>query len=137
MSISDILTFIFWPNPGNAHYTSPKAVVLLIVCIAAVITSFVLPRVRDAWTDQQLKKLSRTWASACGWFGWIGLVLVVARVEEIQYIAMRFLWLLWGIALIAYVFVQVRLWRARYYEILPVTAVPDARADYLPKRKKR
>lgn len=132
-----ILGYIFWPNPGNAHYTSPKAMVLLIVCIVAVLASFVLPRLRNAWQNGQLKKLSKSWASACGWFGWTGLVLVIARVEEIQYLAMRFLWVLWGAALLAYLFVQVRSFRSRYYEVLPAATVEDARSEYLPKRKKR
>lgn len=132
-----ILGYLFYPNPANAHYSSPKAALLLALCLVAIVVSFVLPRVRNAWQNGQLKKLSKSWASACGWFGWTGLVLVVARVEEIQYVSMRFIWVLWGAALAAYVFVQVRSFRSRYYEVLPAASVQDARADYLPKRKKR
>lgn len=132
-----ILGYLFYPNPANADYSSPKAATLLVLCIIAIIASFVLPRLRNAWTNGQLKKLSKSWASACGWFGWIGLVLVVSRVEEIQFVSMRFLWVLWGLALLAYLFVQVRSFRARYYEVLPTVTVQDARSEYLPKRKKR
>ncbi len=132
-----ILGYLFYPNPANAHYSSPKAALLLALCLVAIVVSFVLPRVRNAWQNGQLKKLSKSWASACGWFGWTGLVLVVARVEEIQYVSMRFIWVLWGAALAAYVFVQVRSFRSRYYEVLPAASMQDARADYLPKRKKR
>ncbi len=131
------LTYLFWPNPGNADYTSPKALVLLLVCVLAVVASFALPRWRNRSANPQLKKLSKSWAAACGWFGWTGLVLVIARVEEIQYVGMRFLWVLWGLALLGYLFIQWKLWRARYYEILPAQPTVDARAQYLPKRKKR
>lgn len=136
--MNDFLTFIFWPNPGNAHYTSPKALILLVACIALVLSSFILPYWRNRLDNPQFKKLSRSWAAASGWFGWTGLVLVIARVEEIQYVAMRFLWVLWGAALLAYLFVQYKGYRAKYYEVLPSAApTSDARSRYLPKRKKR
>ena len=135
--MNDILTYIFWPNPGNADYTSPKALVLLVLCVALIIKSFVLPRWRNRLQNTQLKKVSKTWASASGWFGWTGLVLVIARVEEIQYMAMRFLWVLWGAALLGYLFVQYKIYRNRYYEVIPNRPTQDARADYLPKPKKR
>lgn len=135
--MNDLLTYIFWPNPGNADYTSPKALILLLVCIVAVIAAVVLARLRGGWNNPQLKKLSRSWATACAWFGGTGLVLIIARVEEIQYVAMRFLWVIWGVALIVYLFVQFRSYRARYYEVLPNAPVHDDRAQYLPKRKKK
>lgn len=135
--MNDFLTYIFWPNPGNAAYTSPKAATLLLLCIVAVVMSFVLPRLRNNWQNPQLKKVSKSWASACAWFGWSGLVLVICRVEEIQYLAMRFLWVLWGAALLAYLFVQYKVYRAKYYEVIPSRPAEDNRAQYLPKRKKR
>lgn len=135
--MNEILTFLFWPNPGNAHYASPKAIVLLVVCIAMILKSFLLPYWRNRIRNPQLKKISKSWATASGWFGWTGLVLVIARVEEIQYVAMRFLWVIWGAALLAYLFVQYKVYRAKYYEVIPSRPVEDARADYLPKRKKR
>lgn len=131
-----ILSYIFYPNPANADYTSPKALALLIVCVLAIVASFVLPRLRNSW-NPQLKKLSKSWAAACGWFGWTGLVLVISRVEEIQYVSMRFLWVIWGVFLVGYLFLQVRLYRARYYEIIPSRPIQDDRAQYMPKRKKR
>lgn len=131
------LTYLFWPNPGNADYTSPKALVLLLVCLAMVLASIILPRWRNRLADAQLKKLSRSWAMAAGWFGWTGLVLVIARVEEIQFVSMRFLWVLWGLILLGYLFVQLKLYRARYYQVIPAQPMIDARAQYLPKRKKR
>ena len=135
--MNDVLTFLFWPNPGNADYTSPKALLLLVLCLAAVVASFVLPRLRAGWKNPQMKKVSGTWASACGWFGWSGLLLVIARVEEIQYLGMRFLWVLWGAALAAYLALQVRTYRNRYYEVIPNRPTQDARSQYLPKRRKR
>ncbi len=135
--MQDILTFIFWPNPGNATYTSPKALTLLIVCIVFIVASFVLPFVRGKWNNPQLRKLSKSWATATGWFGWTGLVLVICRVEEIQYLAMRFLWIIWGVLLVLYVVLQIRSYRMRYYEVIPNRPTQDARAQYLPQRKKR
>lgn len=135
--MNEILTYIFWPNPGNADYTSPKALALVLLCVALVVASFVLPRWRNRLQNPQMKKVSRSWAMASGWFGWTGLVLVIARVEEIQYLAMRFLWVLWAAALVAYLFVQYKLYRNRYYEVIPNQPVQDARNQYLPKRKKR
>lgn len=135
--MSSFLTYLFWPNPGNADYTSPKALLLILLCVALVVASFVWPRVRGRSSNVQLKKISGSWGTAAGWFGWTGLVLVIARVEEIQFIAMRFLWLLWGVALLVYLFVQYRIYTMRYYEVLPTAPTADARARYLPKKKKR
>lgn len=137
--LQEMLTLSYWfyPNPANAEYAHPKALVLLLLCIALVIAAIVLPRLRHRWQNPQLKKVSRSWATACAWFGGIGLVLVICRVEEIQYLSMRFLWVLWGVMLAAYLAFQVRNYRSRYYEIIPNNAVQDARQQYLPKRKKR
>ncbi len=131
------LTYWFYPNPANAEYANPKAIALLAVCIALVLASFVLPYLRNRWQNPQLKKVSKTWATAAGWLGWIGLVLVICRVEEIQYLSMRFLWVLWGIAAALYLVLQVRVYRSRYYEVIPNRPTQDARAAYLPTRKKR
>ena len=65
------------------------------------------------------------------------LLFVVARTEEIQFLAMRFLWVLWLAAALLYLFLQVKFFRARYYEELPVDRTDDPRAAYLPKRKRR
>lgn len=135
--MNEFLTYIFYPNPANADYTNPKAIVLLLVCVLFVVASFVVPRMRNRSADTQFKKISRTWATACGWFGWSGLVLVIARVEEIQFISMRFMWVIWGIALAAYLALQVRNYRVKYYQIIPSKPTEDVRAKYLPTKKKR
>ncbi len=84
-----------------------------------------------------LRKLSKSWPTASLWFGLVGLILVVARAEGIQYIAMRFWWVLWVAAGIAYLFFQFRLFRARHYEIIPAKKVIDVRDEYLPKAKRK
>src|SRR5688500_2011783 len=109
--MNDFFVYLFWPNPGNAYYSSPKAVALLIVCALMVAGGVVLSRWRKKQGDQVMRKLSKTWPSAAIWFGLIGLVLVVARVEQIQYIAMRILWVVWGVAIVLYVLWQIKRWR--------------------------
>lgn len=134
--MSDFLVYLFWPNPGNAHYSSPKALTLLIVCGLLVVASFVVSRWRKRQNDQ-LRRLSRSWPSAMMWFGLTGLVLIVSRVEQIQYVAMRIMWVFWIAAAVLYVFFQVKAFRMRYYEVLPAQSVTDPRSKYLPKRKRR
>jgi hypothetical protein len=129
------LVYLFYPNPGNAYYSSPKALTLMIVCAVLVLGSFLVRYLRRGWTAK-LRQLSRSWPSAAFWFGISGLVLVVARVEQIQYVAMRFLWVVWIAALGLYVFLQLRLFKARYYEVLPSAAGDDPREKYLPKKRK-
>lgn len=131
------LTYLFWPNPGNASYTSVKALILALLCVAFLVAAFVLSLWRKRMSDQRLRKLSRSWPSAAFWFGLVGLVLVVARVEQIQFIAMRVLWVFWIAALASYVFFQVRRFRAQYYQVVPATSISDPRSTYLPKKKRR
>lgn len=128
------LQFLFYPNPANASYTSPKALALLIVCALLVLGSFWLKRWRRK-QDPVAKKLSRNWSSVSFWLGLIGLFLIVARVETISYVSMRLWWLFWFAALVAYVFIQVRMFKARHYEILPKEKVEDPREKYLPGKK--
>lgn len=134
--MNEFLSYIFWPNPANAEYTSPKAIVLLAVCIVFILASFIIPRWRNRMHNPQLKKISGSWAKIAGWFGWIGLFLVIARVEEIQYVSMRFMWVLWGLALLALLFIQFKIFRAKYYEVIPNQPTSDDRAKYLPKKKR-
>lgn len=131
------LTYLFYPNPANASYTGGTMLLLLIVCALIVAGSIGLRFWRKRQSDAQLRKLSRSWASAALWFGIAGLVLVVSRVEEIQYIAMRFWWIVWALILALYVFLQAKLFRARYYQVLPATAPSDPRSKYLPGKKKK
>jgi hypothetical protein len=135
--MSDILTYLFWPNPGNAGYDSPKATALIIACALMIALSFALRLWRNRKASAPMRKVSRSWASATFWFGIVGLVLIVARVEQIQFVAMRILWVLWGVLLALYVVLQLRLYKNRYYEVLPTITADDPRSKYLPKRKKR
>lgn len=129
-------SYIFWPNPGNATYTSPKAIALLAFCFLLVAASFALSFWRKRMTNPQMRKLSRSWSTAGFWFGVTGLMLVIARVEQIQYVAMRFLWVVWLVLAALYLFLQIKRFRAQYYEVLPATSSIDPRARYLPKKKK-
>lgn len=133
----DLLSYLFWPNPGNADYSSPKSLALLAVCLLFILGGILFSFWRKRQTHTVFKRLSAHWSAAAFWFGCIGIVLVVARVEEIQFIAMRFLWVLWIGALAAFLWFQVRQFRARYYRPLPATRTDDPRAAYLPRKKKR
>lgn len=135
--MNDFFTYIFWPNPGNASYDSPKALALLIFCAVLVVGSFALSAWRKRQGNQLMRRLSKSWPTAAFWFGLLGLLFVVARVEQIQFIAMRFMWVLWGIGAVIYIVFQLRKYRTRYYEVLPATSVEDPRSRYLPKRKRR
>lgn len=131
-----ILSYLFYPNPGNADYTSPKALVLLVVCGLLVLAALTLRQWRKSSKNPVTKRLSRSWPTAAFWFGFIGLVLVASRAEEISYVSMRFWWVVWLGALLFYLWLQVRLWRARHYEPLPGMKVDDPREKYLPKKKR-
>lgn len=134
--MKDFLVYLFWPNPGNAHYSSPKAIALLVICAALVIGSVVISRWRKGQSDM-LRRFTSSWPAASFWFGFTGLILIVSRVEQIQYVAMRFLWVVWLAILGLFVFSQVKKLRTRYYEVLPSSGELDPRAKYLPKRKRR
>lgn len=133
----EYLVYLFWPNPGNATYESPKAMALLIACAVLIIASFIISYWRKKLvTNSVTRKLSRSWPSAAFWFGLTGLIFVVSRVEGISYLSMRFLWVLWGLALLGFLYAQWRLFRARHYEVLPREEKNDPRVKYLPKKKK-
>lgn len=135
--MSDFLTYLFWPNPGGASYTSPKALGLLIVCVALVLLSFGLRRWRARVSNAVTKKLSASWPSAALWFGLIGALLVISRVESIQFLAMRILWFVWGALLLAYALFQAWKFRSRHYEVLPTQYTEDPLSKYLPTKRKR
>ena len=132
-----MLSYLFWPNPGNAYYDSRSMVILLTVSAALIIVSFLIRFWRKKLQNPITKKLSKTWAGASLWFGIVGIVLVVSRVEQIQFLAMRFMWVLWALAAAAFVFIQVRLFRARHYEVLPSAVVSDPRDMYLPGKRRK
>jgi len=135
--MNKFLTYIFYPNPGNASLTSPKALTLIILCVLMVLASFGIKFWRSRLRNHVTKKLSRSWASALFWFGLIGLILAYSRIESISYVSMRLWWGVWIVALGAYLFIQFKLFRARHYEVLPKEKMQDPREKYLPKRKKR
>lgn len=127
------LSYLFWPNPGNALYGSPKALALLVLCGACVLISFGVRMWRRKCADPMVRKLTRSWASALLWFGASGLILVIARVEYIQFLAMRFWWLVWLVCLLLYFVFQYRIVRQRYYRVIPQDRTEDPREKYLPK----
>jgi hypothetical protein len=132
-----MFSYLFWPNPGTTSYSNPKVVAVLFICGAMLVASSLIKRWRLKQGNPVTKRLSKSWATASLWFGVVGLVLAVSRVEGIQFIAMRLWWLVWGVGLLLYVALQIRIFRARHYEILPQDTSSDPRAKYLPKQKKR
>lgn len=128
-----MLSYWFYPNPGNVHYSSPKVLVIFGVCLVLLIASWGV----SAWRRKQsgqTKKLSRSWPSAMRWFAIIGLVLTVSRVEHIQFLAMRFLWVVWGAAILIFIGFQVFIWKRKHYSVVKGEgSVEDPRAKYLPK----
>ena len=135
-ALLNLLTYLFWPNPANASYSSPKAMALIIFCALLIVASVALSLWRQKMTNPVSKKLTRSWPSAAFWFGFSGLILTISRVEQIQFISMRFLWLVWLVIAVLFIAVQLRLFKARHYQGLPQNVSHDPRAKYLPKRKK-
>lgn len=135
-SLTQFLRYFFYPNPSGVTYTSTSAIVAVAVAVLLIALSFGIGRWRKHSTDARVKKLSRSWSSAALWFGIFDLILVVSRVEHIQYFAMRFMGVLWALALLVYCAVQVRVWRMRYYQVLPQAQVNDPRDKYLPGKKR-
>lgn len=131
------LSYLFWPNPGNATYSSPKALALMVFCALLIAGAVGLVIWRRNMRNPVTRKLSRSWPSASFWFGFSGLIMTIARVEQIQYVSMRFLWVLWLAAAIFYLFLQWKLYRMRHYEVLPKEVSTDPRTKYLPKKQKR
>lgn len=135
--MNDILMYLFWPNPGNAYYSSPKVVALLVLLAVMIVGSFVVSYWRKNYASAAVRKVSKGWSPSLLWFGIIGLILVVSRVEQIQFLAMRVMWVVWAAFILLAVYLQMRTYRNRYYEVLPATQVTDPRSKYLPKRKRR
>ena len=126
--------FIFSPNPGSATYDTPWVIALLAGCTALIVLWFVL---RRGWIPLSMnRKTIRSLSSAFLWFGVVGLVLTVCRVEKIQFLAMPFLWVLWALALGAFIVLQARLHRMRHYQVLPRVVAGDPRDKYLPGKRK-
>lgn len=132
----NFIKYLFHPNPGRVTYASPSVISAMIVCAALIVLCFVVKYWRAYLSNAVTKKISRSWASTCFWFGVSGLVLTVSRVEKIQFIAMRFLWVLWGISLLLVILLQWRIWRIKYYAVLPRVEKADPRNQYLPAKKR-
>ncbi len=135
-TLSTLLRTLFYPLPARAAYGSSTLLPLIVLCAALLVAAYAIRVWRSRMGSALFKKLSKSWGTACFWFAVTGFVLIVARGEGIQYVAMRFWWVLWALAAALFVFVQIRLFRARHYEIIPTVKVVDARDEYLPKAKK-
>lgn len=131
-----LLSYLFWPNPGNAYYTDPKMVLLLGIGLVLVVASLCLRAWRGGMADHRLKKISASWQSATMWFGCVLLFLVVCRVENIQFLAMRVLVYVWAVVFMLYVLWQLRRFKTKYFQILPRDQAEDARDKYLPKKRR-
>lgn len=131
------LTYWFYPNPANAGYASPKAVVLLIVCGLMLAASFAIKRWRAKQENPVTKRLSKSWATAARWFSITGLIMIVSRVETISYVSMRIWWVVWFAALVSYGFLQYRMFKAKHYKPIKTQKNADPRDKYLPKKKKK
>lgn len=130
-----ILSYLFWPNPGLSSYDNPKILLLLALCFGLVIASFVLRAWRNK-TSPVIRKIAKGWPTALLTFGLFGLLFTVSRVEGVQYVSMRIWWIVWAASAVFYAYLQVKKYRARYYEILPATSVEDPRSKYLPRKKR-
>ncbi len=134
--MSNLFLWIFDVHPLPASYSSPHVMALAVVMVVLLGAALGLRLWRARQQNAVLRKLSRSWSPVSFWFGVVGALLIVARTEDVLLLSMRFFWFLWGAALIAYVALQVRLFRARHYTVLPSMRVDDPRSKYLPKRKK-
>lgn len=135
--MNNILSYMFYPNPGDASYTAPAMLAVAGIAVGLLLLSLVIKLWRGRLHNSVTKKLTRSWSSLCFWFGIVALILLVCRVERIQFLAMRFMWVLWAAGLLLALFVQFRVFRMRHYEILPrATAPKDSRSKYLPGKKR-
>ncbi|MFA6038926.1 MAG: hypothetical protein WCV62_06795 [Candidatus Peribacteraceae bacterium] len=135
-NLQPLLLYIFYPNPGNATYGSTSMLTFLALSLVLLVLAITIRSWRAGLQSPATKRLSRSWSATSFWFGIIGLILVVSRVEKIQFLAMRFLWVLWGLSLLVYIAFQIRQFHARNYQVLPSQRFSDPREKYLPGRKR-
>ena len=135
--MQDVLTYLFWPNPGMpvGGYGNPKVLLLFGCGVALIIAGAVIRSWRRRMQNPVTKRLSSSWSAAAFWFGIVSIFLTVSRVEMISFVAMRILWLIWALSVALYLLFQIRSFRARHYEVLPKERIDDPRTKYLPKRK--
>ncbi len=130
-------SYWFWPNPGNLHYGDMTALIQLGVSAGLVLLSFLLSFWRRRLKNPVTKKLSRSWATASFWFGIAGVLFVVSRVEGILFLAMRAMWPVWALLLLAYLGVQILTFRRRHYTVVTEQRAADPREKYLPGKKRK
>ncbi len=130
--LTDAAFYLFYPNPGNVTWSSPKVMLITAVCAAMVALSFGVRAWRKSLKNPVTKKLSRSWFAAGLTFGLSGLLLAACRVNTVQFLSMRILWVVWAILVLWYAYVQVRVFRARHYVIVAPVREQDPRAKYLP-----
>ena len=97
-----MLTYWFYPNPGNVHYDSPKVLAIFAVCLLLFAGSFFVARWRKKQSNSITRQFSRNWAGRMRIFAYVGVFLVVCRVAGIQFLASRIPWLFWGLPLVGY-----------------------------------
>jgi hypothetical protein len=130
------LRYWFYPNPGFASYDKPTMIALISLSVALILASLIVRLWRRRMGNPITKKLSRSWPLALFWFGVVGIILVVSRVATIQFFAMRALWVFWALAFAGYIFLQIRQFRTRHYEVIPQKLVIDPREKYLPGKRR-
>lgn len=130
-----MLSYWFYPNPGNADYANPKVLLLFAACLFLFLGSFIVSSWRKNHGNSVTRKLARSWSSAMRWLAVIGFILIIARVEDIQFVAMRFLWVVWALAAALFILLQAWLWKKKHYTVVPTERFEDPRAKYLPHKK--
>lgn len=130
-----MLSYWFYPNPGNADYTNPKVLLLFAACLLLFLGSFAVSSWRKKHPNGITRKLAKSWSPAMRWLAVIGIILIVSRVEDIQFVAMRFLWALWALGAFLFALLQVWLWKKKHYTIVPTDRSEDPREKYLPRKK--
>ncbi len=136
--MKDFLIYLLWPNPPTPDYGDTKVITVLLLCGLLIFASFAIKHWRKRQSNAMTRKLSRSWSTACLWFGFVGLFLAVCRVEGISYISMRVWWGVWVVSAALYIALQVKLFTLRHYTVLPHESAPqDPKEKYLPKRKRK
>lgn len=133
----DTLVYFFWATPPIADYASPKVIGLFLLAFLLIAGSYYLSYRMRKQEQAVLRKFGKSWSSAMFWFGIVALVLLLSRTEGISFLSMRFFWVLWVLAVIAYAYLQYRLFTRRYHVIVPSQVVEDPRDAYLPKKGKK
>jgi hypothetical protein len=130
-----MIDYWLYPNPGNAHYISLKALAVISICVVLIVGSLAVSKWRKGMDSSVTKKLTKGWAGKMRLFAFVGIFLVICRVEEIQFFAMRGLLMTWGITLFIYVVFQAWWFKRKNYKIIKKKRITDPRDKYLPGKK--